>query len=439
MLKNDNEYFREVSEHSSSVWRAFTLNISFIILLFILGIFIGIIFNNERLINSELEIRAKSHFNNILITRKWNEKYGGTYVEKKADVETNPFLEDFDIETIDGKIFTMKNHALMTKEISDLSEKEGMNKFNITSLDPLNPSNEPDEFERKALESFEKGANEVFIKERLGEKVFLRYMAPLITEESCLQCHGEQGYKTGDIRGGISVKFEITNVENKLAENKRLLTILFVVTVSVLIAILYFFIVKLKRQLVEALRKIQNMAITDDLTKLNNRRYFISRFKEECNRSKRHHHSLSCIMMDIDSFKQINDNYGHEAGDLVLQSVSDILKHYSRETDVIARYGGEEFIKLMPETELEGSVINAERIRLSIETNKIVIDGDIDIKVTASFGVATVSSDEWDAYPDFNKLIKEADSALYRSKNNGRNRISIANSRENILECKTIN
>ncbi len=408
----------------NNVWKSFTLNISLVVLLFILSVFIGILLNNESLINSGLETSARSHFMNIVLTRKWNAQYGGVYVEKTTGMESNPYLENPDIKTIDGKVYTKKNPALMTREISEIAEEKGEYKFHITSLKPLNPNNTPDEFEKTALESFEEGTKEVFEKEKIGGKVSFRYMGPLYVEKSCMKCHAEQGYEVGDVRGGISVRFDITDVQKKLALNRYAVIVLCSITVALLLYIIFLFIRKLRGQLLEAHRKIEEMAITDELTQLHNRRHFFEKLQQEHERSKRYSHPLSCIMMDIDYFKKVNDMYGHTAGDIVLKSVAEILKSNCRKSDSVARYGGEEFINILTETDLGGALIVAERIRSSIESNRIVLDDGTELKVTVSLGVANISSDKWEKYGgDSNEIVKVADEALYRAKENGRNRV----------------
>ncbi len=230
-------------------WKPFTLNISLVILIFILGIFIGVFIRNKQLIENEIFSQAKSHFQNVVLTRRWNANYGGVFVEKTEGIESNPYLENPDITATDGKVYTKKNPALMTREISEYAKKDGTFQYHITSLLPLNPGNVPDEFEKTALNAFETGGKEFFVKETVNGEVYFRYMAPLITEKSCLKCHAKQGYKTGDIRGGISVKLNITEVENAIRTNTIVIFSLGAVTVLFIIGIIYIFILKLMKTL----------------------------------------------------------------------------------------------------------------------------------------------------------------------------------------------
>jgi len=170
-------------------------------------------------------------------------------------------------------------------------------------------------------------------------------------------------------------------------------------------------------------KKIEEMATTDELTGLRNRRFFTERIGEECKRARRYDCSLGCMMIDIDFFKQVNDKYGHDAGDKVLQVISEIIRGNCRDSDMFARFGGEEFIGILPETNLDGTLVVAERLRSVIESSMISISGEIEIYVTASFGITSISPDKWPDIKDYKDVIKVADEALYRAKEKGRNRV----------------
>ncbi|HIJ78303.1 MAG: diguanylate cyclase [Desulfobulbaceae bacterium] len=411
---------------NKKIWLPFTINISMVILLIILGIFIGLFINNKRLIEAELETRARSHFNNIVLTRRWNAHYGGVYVEKKAGVASNPYLKNPDIVTADGTVYTKKNPALMTREISELAATEGDYQFHITSLQPLNPANKADEFETKALKLFEQGEKEIFTKERRGGKNIFRYMAPLYTEQSCLECHDQQGYRVGDVRGGISLHFDIGDIESLLTHNRQILIILYLLTSILLLGIIYLQIAQLFRRLRAAQEQIRLMAITDDLTGLYNRRYFFSRFNTEIARSIRQDHSLSLIIFDLDHFKKVNDTHGHNVGDIVLKQTGAMLYQNCRRTDIVARYGGEEFIILLPDCDLECAVHTAEKLRQITEKQTFTVNRTTEITITASFGVACFSKTDISAKDSAEQLVKIADLALYRAKAKGRNRVETA-------------
>ncbi|MCP4180179.1 MAG: diguanylate cyclase, partial [bacterium] len=344
------------SSSQSNLIVKFTLSMSLIVLLFILSIFTGILVNNRKILESEILSRARSYFENIVLTRKWNAKYGGVFIEKTEGVESNPYLKNPDIETLDRKIYTKKNPALMTREISELADDENLYQFHITSLKPLNPNNIADEFETLALLSFDQGYEETYLKEKIGDNVFFRYMGPLETEESCIQCHGEQGYKIGDIRGGISVIFNIDDIERNIVTNRIIMVIISILSTLLLLGVFYFLIFRLNRNLHNALTRIKTLAEQDSLTSLYNRRYMYEWAAIELSRATRYEEPLSIIMLDIDHFKKINDNYGHKLGDKTLIEFSRLLKKHCRKTDIVARYGGEEFVIILTNTEKAGAI-----------------------------------------------------------------------------------
>lgn len=181
---------------------------------------------------------------------------------------------------------------------------------------------------------------------------------------------------------------------------------------------------KIGERIVELEQRIMSLAMTDHLTGLLNRRAFMERLEAEINRSRRCSGELGIIIIDLDHFKLVNDKYGHQAGDLVLQKISHSMCRTCRSYDFVGRYGGEEFIACLPGTNLELSIKIAERIRNSLEGSEIKLpDREKSIKVTASFGVACM---EEGAIESIDSLIKKADKALYQAKNAGRNQVVFA-------------
>ena len=168
------------------------------------------------------------------------------------------------------------------------------------------------------------------------------------------------------------------------------------------------------------------MSTTDGLTRLSNRNFFINRGQEEIARTKEQtlptSPSLSCIMIDLDHFKQINDTWGHHAGDQVLIAASKVMMRNARKTDEVGRYGGEEFAMLLPGTSARRAAQIAERIRRKISDMNVIVDGN-SIEVTASFGVACFPSTDIKNMED---LLKAADKALYEAKESGRNKVVTA-------------
>jgi two-component system cell cycle response regulator len=174
-----------------------------------------------------------------------------------------------------------------------------------------------------------------------------------------------------------------------------------------------------ERQLLEANERLRHMSQTDVLTGLDNRRHLEERIDEMFEHAKRLSEPFSCVMVDLDRFKSVNDTYGHQAGDAVLKQLARILRAEIREIDRAGRYGGEEFMLLLPGTVLDAAVTFAERVRKQIETHTFTFDGGT-IQRTASFGVSA-----W-PHPRIlhcDGLVRAADEALYVAKETGRNRV----------------
>jgi len=167
-------------------------------------------------------------------------------------------------------------------------------------------------------------------------------------------------------------------------------------------------------------RTVQRQAVTDELTGLFNHRRFQEVMSAEVERTKRFGHDLGLIMLDLDNFKQVNDDHGHLQGDLVLREVARVLRESSREIDEPARYGGEEMAVALPQTGLQGAYDFAERVRRRIEDLELpLLDGSGTLRVTASFGAAALPRS---ADTDKDALVAAADAALYRAKRAGKNR-----------------
>jgi len=179
----------------------------------------------------------------------------------------------------------------------------------------------------------------------------------------------------------------------------------------------------LDKKIQEKTDELQSLAITDPLTKLYNRRYFSEISSELFELAKREDKPLSLMMIDIDKFKNINDTYGHQSGDIVIEKLASIMSNMKRESDIACRYGGEEFILLLPKTSKDGAFNLAQRIRETIENTPIEIkDMNQIISFTISIGVSEVVFDTDSSIED---VIKRADDAMYKSKHDGRNRVSV--------------
>ncbi len=164
----------------------------------------------------------------------------------------------------------------------------------------------------------------------------------------------------------------------------------------------------------------EELANKDELTGLNNRRAFFEQSNQVFKQARRFKHPLSVLMMDIDHFKRINDNYGHAVGDKALKVISQFLHSMTREIDIVARMGGEEFAFVLPETGREEAVNLAERLRRKIEST-IIVHNDKQLHVTVSFGVFSCLTEN----ETLDSMLTKADDALYIAKKKGRNQIKV--------------
>jgi diguanylate cyclase (GGDEF)-like protein len=175
--------------------------------------------------------------------------------------------------------------------------------------------------------------------------------------------------------------------------------------------------------------RLLRSGFTDVLTGWNNRRYLQLRLKEEIARSKRDGTRLTCLMLDVDHFKRVNDTWGHAAGDAVLQEMANRIDAQVRASDVAARYGGEEFVVLMPDTNEAAGQLLAERIRVAVAAEPFLLPCGEEIEITISIGVAGTSpgADSQDLKTLGDALLARSDVALYRAKSAGRNQVCVGN------------
>jgi diguanylate cyclase (GGDEF)-like protein len=166
--------------------------------------------------------------------------------------------------------------------------------------------------------------------------------------------------------------------------------------------------------------KLKKLSITDDLTGLLNRRYLLDRMEEELSRAERYNRQMSVLMVDLDNFKQFNDSVGHPAGDRILENIALTIMNSIRSIDIAARYGGDEFVIVLPETDTGMALHIAERLRSSIAETPLegVSDKSLPDKLTASIGIVCCPQHG----STVEGLLKCADEALYRAKDQGRNR-----------------
>lgn len=203
--------------------------------------------------------------------------------------------------------------------------------------------------------------------------------------------------------------------------------------IDLIVPVVFFFgavfvmlVCSLSLRTAENLRRIyvlERENTTDSLMGIYNRRFFDRRLREEFSRSVRYQQPLSLLMIDIDHFKRVNDRWGHQIGDLVLKRLAELLKGCLRDTDIICRYGGEELVIILPHTSADTALQLAERLRERTEKTEILTEDaspdNQSVQVTISLGVSTLIPE----MESFQMMLKQADSALYLAKQQGRNRV----------------
>jgi diguanylate cyclase (GGDEF)-like protein len=360
--------------------------------------------------------QARTFFQQVVEVRSWNASHGGVYVEVADDVQPNPYLDvpERDIETTGGRKLTLINPAYMTRQIAERGlEKHGV-AIHITSLNPIRPENAPSDWEKEALRAFEDGAREYAAFAEEGGRAAFRYMAPLAVEEGCLRCHEKQGYRLGDVRGGISVTIPDETLVSagavRLRQNLISALIIWLTGLGVIAATAVLF--AQKSRMVE---KLEELSLEDPLTGLRNRRGFVTLCAKELEIARRWGKSAVLLYMDVDSLKVINDTYGHAEGDVALKAIGQVIEASFREADVTARLGGDEFAAFC----IEGSPGAAESIishfRDKLEWEKHSTPREY--KLSVSIGVA-----EFDPASDesLEKLMARADADMYGQKSRRR-------------------
>ena len=373
---------------------------------------------------------GRTFFKELVIVRRWNASLGGIYAPVTDRLQPNPYLDDphRDLTTTDGLRLTKVNPAFMTRLLAEMPDHAADKiQFHITSLNPINPHNAPDTWERTALQIFERNnAIEHFaVVEEPGGR-FLRYMGRLMTEQACLGCHAKQGYQLGDVRGGIRVSLPLAPFEAAAADSRRqsvwihsifwLMTQILLWTSGLLLLRNVAQLEGLNRYMKDLNKQLEGAALTDSLTGIPNRLYFDQQLDANIVSSQRYGVAFSLIMLDLDHFKQVNDHYGHAVGDCVLREFGQIVKQQLRLTDQFARWGGEEFIIATPHTQVDHALTVAERIRAVVAKRDFATVN----RVTASIGVTEYRPGETAM-----ALLERVDHALYRAKANGRNRVEI--------------
>ena len=176
---------------------------------------------DNELIILQAQQQARMLYNQILITRRWVSEHNGLFVIRQDRVDSNPYLDMPSIWDQYGNEYVMRNPAMVTRELSEYSQNEGLGSFRVTSLQPINPANIPDDYEKLCMINFNHGSAESIEIRNTPQGRVVRYMAPLEVKDSCLGCHARHGYTQGDIRGALSITIPIAWADEKIRANNR--------------------------------------------------------------------------------------------------------------------------------------------------------------------------------------------------------------------------
>ncbi len=372
---------------------------------------------------SQARLQASAAIDKDMTYRALVSGVGGIYIPVDRGIEPNPYLSHIphrDVTTKSGRMLTLVNSSYFTRLVHDREATiaPGGIHGHVTSMRPLRPANAPDEWERLALARMKQGIAEwTGISIEGGEEVF-RMMRPRIAEPPCIECHGHQGYKTGDILGGISVSVPLSPL---LADSEKQLFQLgawhLLFWLSGILGLLISF-----RLLRQQEHKMRFSALHDVLTGLPNRALFSDRLNQRLVTAKRHNHNGAVLFLDLDRFKSINDSLGHAIGDQLLREVGRRLKSILRQEDTVARLGGDEFVILLAELDSADTeeVVNevqsvADKILQALSRPHKV--GHRELYASSSIGIAMFSMETNDS----NEVLQQADIAMYRAKDAGGN------------------
>jgi len=224
----------------------------------------------NELVMEQARQQARVLYKQILLTRQWVSDHQGLFFVKRAGVAENPYLHEAAITADDGTVFVKRNPAMVTRELSEYAARSGFCWFRITSLNPVNPENKPDNFEKGAMERFKQGLAEYEAMTDTSDGRVHRYIAPLIVQESCLACHAEHGYAIGDIRGALSISVPLGWADKAIKKNNTTIIKYSVFSIfAVALALIYLFN-KLVGRRVERLAKAmdkypeQDYPVADD-------------------------------------------------------------------------------------------------------------------------------------------------------------------------------
>jgi len=387
-------------------------------------------------------LRAKTIAERDILYRDWVSKSGGVYIGVSDQNQPNPFLSfvhDREVVTRDGAKLTLVNPATMTRQVYALNNHDSQIINRITSLDLMNPDNAPDSWESSTLMELGRTGENIHSAMVLRDGIeYARTLVALKTDASCLECHFDQGYRVGDIRGGLSVMIPFAPfLEAEWSDSIYLLLITTLLWLLGLGVIAFFSkqldlgisqVRESERQLNIAETSLHYLSHFDQRTNLPNRALFDDRLIQAITHSDRVGNKVAVAVMQVANFAQICDTFEYSVGDQLIRRIAETVGVCIRPDDTIARFGRESLLILLP------SILVKENIPRIIDKINVILEESLDIEgheafVNASFGVSL--------YPDDSKdpmsLVKFAETAAARAGNLDRSNLQMYASELNDL------
>ncbi len=388
--------------------------------------------------------RAKNFYKAVFLARTWNSQYGPIYAPVTEQNPPNPYLHlpNREITAPNGLELTMINHAYMVRQISEIAEKEKVY-FHVTSLKPLNPDNKADPWEESTLKSFEKGEPDK-IEMVMGENgpVF-RYMTPMFVKGTCLACHAQQGYKMGDVRGGVSVTLNADEIMDDLKREKRFLIVAHLVTGFLGIFLGFLFLRSArkhtlilegitssqkqdlqiqKEKLNETTKVMHDLVTRDTTTGIHTAEHFKNLSTIMWNNAINNSKPVAMLLLEIDSFNDYTDNYGALEGDICLKEITGaITRKVQDKGSVVARFGAASFAIMLAGVDSSRAYDLAQKIHGDVLGLNIPHEtSDVSKVVTITGVAASIVPNHGQQLGDF---IKRARGALLMGREKGRNHI----------------
>lgn len=413
-------------------------------------------FWNQRVITQTTQqsfvAKGKGSERLVQILLNWTERHSEVYVPVTAENPSNEYLNTDNkfVTRADGQLLTQISVARILEQFSNSIDDSSLT-LSLVSEKPLNPQNLANAWQKDVFNNYHNNAQA--FQKTINRQFY--YMAPLKANDSCFKCHLISQRDDNNTLGGIVLSYDISYLL-KLEEPLHRQNIIIHLAIFILLSMVGYLSLNGIRKLLTQLEfeqknrdalieektsilkeeiqqhkaarsELQRMSTHDQLTGVRNRRHLLDVLNNELKRYQRYNSDFSVLLIDLDHFSQINDQYGHECGDIVLQSFATQVNKTLRESDVFARYDGEEFAIITINTRLDSALRFAKKLVSDIN-QLIIVHGEESISLSISIGIAAPSLL---SKPTSHQLLSLADHALTQAKLQGRNVAVSAQSLDN--------